>query len=112
MTPNSATPKTSNRELKTFYLPSINNDVEICFYGLSLNQNDYSYYQALFDRYDIYNNKKIKIVFATKKEYEFELKDSVYELLKNYGKTLDNKDHGKNLITLLLLEKRLMFRIK
>ncbi len=33
--------------------------------------------------------------------------NSVMNLMKEYGETLDNKDKGKNLITKLLIEKRI-----
>ena len=38
------------------------------------------------------------------------LANSINDLLVNYGATMDNKDHGKNLMHKLLLEGRLIIR--
>jgi hypothetical protein len=94
-------------ELKHFVFPDKNNKLSIFFYGLSLNENDYSYYQSIFDKYDIYENKNISINFVTKCVFKNDYTSSVYDLIRGYGNTFDNQDHGKNLLTLLLIENRL-----
>lgn len=86
---------------------------EIIFYGHSLSNADYSYFQSLFDYYDIYH-KQIKITFKYSHHNE-SIKDeidknqcfAVSKLIHTYGETMDNKDHGKNLLHKLLLENRL-----
>lgn len=36
--------------------------------------------------------------------------DRVVKLIKTYGNTLDNKDHGKNLLHKLKLENRILIK--
>lgn len=79
--------------------------IEIKFYGHSLSEADYSYFQSIFDYYDIYENSQVSLNFYYSKN--FENHDAVYRLFSEYGKTLTNKDQGKNLIHKLLLENRL-----
>ncbi|WP_221641367.1 hypothetical protein [Listeria innocua] len=84
------------------------------FYGHSLSEADYAYFQSLFDYLDIYNNP-IKLAFY----YTNYLKDqqdletvrreqtkAVRKLIEEYGSTLDNEAKGKNLLHKLLLEER------
>ena len=106
-------------------------------YGHSLSEADYSYFQSIFDFYDIYDSD-VKIVFYytdqrnrnTVKDEKGRIKvrdlrleveesywereknkktlvDNVIKLIEKYGETLDNKDHGRNLLHKLLLEGRL-----
>lgn len=86
---------------------------EIIFYGHSLSNADYSYFQSLFDYYDIYH-KSINLTFkyshydeSIKKEIDKNQYFAVSKLIHTYGATMDNKDHGKNLLHKLLLENRL-----
>lgn len=85
----------------------------IKFFGHSLGEADYSYFQALFDGVNLYGGIT-RLVFyyrpwAGKDEEEFhaETVRAVAKILTTYGRTLDNKDHGKNLMHKLLLEDRL-----
>lgn len=86
---------------------------KIIFYGHSLSEPDYSYFQSIFDYYDIYGSK-IKLVFCYS-EYPGHSKDTVAQeqykrvglLLDSYGRTIPN--HGKNLLHKLLLENRISF---
>lgn len=94
-----------NERFTKFNLPSPSKPINIIFFGLSLNRNDYSYYQSVFDKYDIYNNKNVNIYFCY--AHKFENHNEVYKLLKHYGEKMSNKEQGKNLITLLSLEQRL-----
>ncbi len=91
------------------------NVTEIIFYGHSLAKADYSYFQSLFDYYDIYNSN-LKIIFKysiydvnIKNKIKFDYVNSVTKLMETYGKTLNNINHGKNLMHKLLLENRLLF---
>lgn len=86
-------------------LPTKDNPLEIKFYGHSLSEADYSYFQSIFDYYNLYENNKVSLIFYYSKG--FEQTDEVYRLINTYGKTLSNKDQGKNLTHKLLLENRL-----
>lgn len=79
--------------------------IEIKFYGHSLSEADYSYFQSIFDFYNLYDNNNVSLLFYYSKGYE--QNDVIYRLINSYGKTLENKDRGKNLIHKLLLENRL-----
>lgn len=98
--------KMLNANKQTNILPAKDNQfVEIKFYGHSLSEADYSYFQSIFDYYNIYENSKISLIFYYSKG--FEQTEKVYRLINTYGKTLANKDQGKNLTHKLLLENRL-----
>ena len=82
---------------------------EIVFFGHSLAEADYSYFQSIFDYYDIYNNTiNLKFLYY---DYSVDSKEkmhaSVMNLINTYGKSLDNKDKGSNLLHKLLLESRI-----
>lgn len=86
----------------------------IYFYGHSLADADNSYFNAIFDYYDLYN-KDINLIFCytpykdTSKENEklkSEKMNAINNLIFNYGKTL-NDSHGENILPKLLLENRL-----
>ena len=85
----------------------------IKFYGHSLSDADYSYFQAIFDAVHLYSSD-VSLVFFYRcfdeKDpliHRSEMMNKVINLLTAYGATLENKDHGKNLIHKLLLEGRL-----
>lgn len=91
---------------QTSMLPKNNNTpLEIKFYGHSLNSADYSYFQSIFDYYNLYSNSNISLIFYYSKGYE--QNDEIYKLINTYGETLSNQKQGKNLIHKLLLENRL-----
>ena len=90
---------------ETRVLPTKDNSLEIKFYGHSLSKADYSYFQSIFDYYNLYENSKVSLIFYYSKG--FEQTDKVYRLINTYGKTLSNKNQGKNLTHKLLLENRL-----
>lgn len=88
----------------------------IVVYGHSLAAADYSYFQSIFDFYSIYDSD-VTLVFYYSVYKENDRKtitktqfDSIRKLLIEYGTTLDNKDHGKNLLHKLLLEDRLIIK--
>ncbi len=85
--------------------PKDTKSLEIKFYGHSLSEADYSYFQSIFDYYDLYGNSNISLNFYYSKGYE--QYDNIYALISAYGKSLNNKEQGKNLIHKLLLENRL-----
>lgn len=93
----------------------------IKFYGHSLAQADYAYFQAIFDGVDLYESqtkliffyrpwKKADGVRVSVAEARTDMNRKVANLLSTYGSTLDNKDHGKNLMHKLLIEGRLNVR--
>jgi len=106
--------KISNQEkLISFSLPHIKDIDEIVFFGHSLSVADYSYFQSIFDYYDIYHSN-IKLTFKYSlyegKPPELikkECYDSIIKLIRSYGETMDNVNHGNNLVHKLLLENRL-----
>ena len=86
----------------------------IKFYGHSLAEADYAYFQQLFDYYELYTNPNLSLVFfysvydeKSSQEIEYEQIMAISRLIEKYGQTLDNKDHGKNLLTRLIQTKRL-----
>lgn len=93
----------------------------IKFYGHSLGPADYSYFQSLFDSIDLYGGQT-KLIFYYKPSFnddslgeeenpaKVKMVQKVSNLLNAYGHTLDNEDHGKNLMHKLLLEGRLSIR--
>lgn len=98
--------KMSDTSSPTNILPA--NDgtpIVIKFYGHSLSEADYSYFQSIFDYYNLYGNSNISLMFYYSKG--FEQNDAIYKLINAYGQTLSNQDQGKNLIHKLLLENRL-----
>ncbi|MCL0330630.1 AbiH family protein [Apilactobacillus xinyiensis] len=102
---------------------------KIRFFGHSLGEADYSYFQAIFDFYNIYSNqiilefiysihcdefnsKMMKVNQSNKyvKLNNIHIKkqnNKVFKLINDYGKTLDNVNHGKNLLQKMLTEGRL-----
>ena len=89
-------------------------DVDLIkFFGHSLASADYSYFQAIFDSIDLYDGGTCLAFYyrpyAGKSDLEVrtDMMNRVTELLSTYGQTLDNADHGNNLIHKLLLEGRL-----
>ena len=93
----------------------------IKFYGHSLGEADYSYFQSIFDGVNLYESHTRLMFFYRPKRNEDgsrgnadgaeeDMKDKVSKLLTEYGKTMENKDHGRNLIHKLLLEGRLEVR--
>lgn len=89
--------------------PGIKN---IVIYGHSLNEADYSYFQSIFDYYNLYSSD-VKLWFAYSKHEGFNIGNyikRIRNLISTYGQTLDNKDHGKNLFHKLLLEGRITIK--
>lgn len=98
--------KMFSTNLHTTALPKTNNaPLEIKFYGHSLSSADYSYFQSIFDFYNLYANSNVSLIFYYSKGYE--QTDEIYKLINTYGDTLPNQKQGKNLIHKLLLENRL-----
>lgn len=89
----------------------------IIFYGHSLNPQDYSYFQSIFDYVNLYSNEYIQLIFyysifdeSRKSEIVKAQYESIVELISSYGSTLDNKDKGKNLLHKLLLKNAIQLR--
>lgn len=95
----------------------IKTDIEkIIFYGHSLSEADYSYFQSIFDYYELYGSQ-VELIFLYC-EYKLDEKNliqqeqvfNVSKLIKKYGQTMGNKDHGDNLLHKLIIEKRLTIK--
>lgn len=93
----------------------------IKIFGHSLSRADYSYFQSIFDTVNLYGGDTKPVVMyksypntpdgsIDEKAILEELYSRISHLLLEYGKTLDNKDHGKNLMHKLLLEQRLLIK--
>lgn len=84
----------------------------IKFFGHSLGEQDYSYFQAIFDKVNLYDSPVIlKFLYSSSDPNQGrDLFTKVNQLITRYGQTLDNKDHGKNLLHKLLLEDRIQIR--
>lgn len=85
----------------------------IKFFGHGLAEADYSYFQTLFDSIDLYHGHTILIFYYTLYDSNWtneiieKQRQAVHNLIQRYGETLDNKDHGKNILHKLLMEGRL-----
>ncbi|MCL2848352.1 MAG: bacteriophage abortive infection AbiH family protein [Firmicutes bacterium] len=102
---------------KVKILPSKEQPLVIKFFGHSLSEADYSYFQSIFDYYNIYENSDVSLKFCyldydvkNPNKVKNDTLDAVYKLINSYGATLHNKDQGKNLMHKLFLENRI--RIK
>lgn len=98
----------------------------IKFFGHSLGEADYAYFQAIFDSVNLYASDT-KLVFYYKphlrpgesnnanplseQRAKNTMASRVTILLTEYGKTLDNEDHGRNLMHKLMIEGRLEVRL-
>lgn len=90
----------------------------IKFYGHSLGKADYSYFQSIFDGVDLYESKTVLVFYypynntdeQKNEDWRNRLANQINSLLVSYGATMDNKDHGQNLMHKLLLEGRLILR--
>ena len=87
----------------------------IKFFGHSLAEADYSYFQAIFDEVSLYESNTRLIFYYNErrpdgKNAQTEMFEKVNHLITTYGQTLDNKDHGRNLLHKLLLEGRLVIK--
>lgn len=83
---------------------------KIIFYGHSFSKSDYSYFQSIFDFYDIYNSN-IRLIFEYSSYRNMDLNQEYMKtskLLNQYGNTFHN-EKGKNLMHKLLLEDRIWF---
>lgn len=97
--------KMLNASVPINILPPNNMPLQIKFYGHSLSESDYSYFQSIFDYYNLYSNNNVSLIFYYTEGYE--QPDAIYQLINVYGKSFSNKEQGKNLMHKLLLENRL-----
>lgn len=78
---------------------------EVKFFGHSLGEADYSYFQSLFDQIDLYGGDA-KLTFFGTASHPANY-DAIIRLMAEYGKTIVPEAHGRNLLHKLLLEDRL-----
>ena len=74
---------------------------------------DYSYFESIFDQYDIFHSDvKLKFYYykgnseEEARKNEREVMRKVVNLVTSYGLTL-RKEHGENIINKMMLEQRL-----
>jgi len=95
----------------------LNNEfTEIIFFGHSLNEQDYAYFQTIFDKQNLYDgNIRLKFYYyvydVKQEEHIKEMQTrSVVKLIETYGTSLVNKSQGKNLLHNLLIHNRLKIK--
>lgn len=98
------------------YINNKNDLKNIFFYGHSLSELDYSYFQSIFDYYNLYDSN-VSLTFCcspygekSSQEILSEHAGLVANLLGKYGKTMNNENHGRNLMHKLMLEGRLSLK--
>lgn len=81
----------------------------IKIFGHSMCESYYTYFQAIFDDVDLYSSGTRIIAFYSKDLPDDKIVQTkrLVRLLSIYGSTLNNKDHGKNLIHKMVLEGRI-----
>lgn len=90
----------------------------IKFYGHSLGRADHAYFQAMFDAVNLYGGDTRLIFYyrphgdngdveTRRRRAKEDAMRNATRLLVEYGMTMDNVDHGRNLVHKLLLEGRL-----
>ncbi|MVF16010.1 AbiH family protein [Fructilactobacillus sanfranciscensis] len=100
----------NNSEDRVDILPD--NIENIYFYGHSLALADYSYFQSIFDFYDLYGSN-LNLVFyysvydeSKKNEIINNNINNIWNLINKYGESMSNSQ-GKNLLHKLNLENRI-----
>ncbi len=95
-------------------LPSKEEINEIAFFGHSLSPLDYSYFQTIFDFYDLYSSN-VTLAFyyrlydgVSNLDMELDLSKKISQMLKIYSPSIGNENQANNLMHKLLLEKRLI----
>ncbi|EPN5990348.1 AbiH family protein [Enterococcus faecalis] len=89
---------------------------EIVFFGHSLSLLDYSYFQTIFDHYELYQSNIVLIFYykiygnKSNEDMELDLAKKISKMLHEYSPSIDNPKKGKNLLHKLILEKRLIIK--
>lgn len=107
-----------NSNFEPYQLPRKDEVEWIKFYGHSLGEQDYSYFHAIFDYYDIYRSDVRLMFFYTEYEKTDEKNKAirenfiskVYSLLNNYALQSGNEEHVRTIVSKLQLENRLIIR--
>ncbi|USS86148.1 bacteriophage abortive infection AbiH family protein [Fructilactobacillus cliffordii] len=105
----------SNTENHKDILPNPENIDTIYFYGHSLSHADYSYFQSIFDYYNLYDSKLNLVfyysVYAPERESQIVNQDinNIWNLINEYGESMGNAK-GKNLLHKLNLENRIKIK--
>lgn len=107
-----------NGHFEPYQLPRKEEVKWIKFYGHSLGEQDYSYFHAIFDYYDIYKSDVRLMFFYTEYEKTDEMNkivrenfiSKVYSLLNNYALQSGNEEHVRTIVSKLQLENRLIIR--
>lgn len=103
-----------SKRSKELILPNKEEINEIAFFGHSLSQLDYSYFQTIFDFYDLYSSN-VTLAFyyrlyedVTNLDMELDLSKKISQMLNSYAPSIGNENKADNLMHKLLLEKRLI----
>ena len=107
-----------NLDSSKFGLPSKESIQYIKIYGHSLGDQDYSYFHALFDFYDIYSSNIIIVFYYTEygetpnenEEIRNGFVSKIYSLLNDYTIKSGKEKQVKTIISKLQLENRLLIR--
>lgn len=79
----------------------------ITIVGHSLNKADYSYFEFIFDKYNLYDGDVcLEFYYAPQFTKEEDYTKDIDALLTDYGQTLSDT-HGENIFNKLMLEQRL-----
>ncbi len=90
----------------------------IKIFGHSLSRADYSYFESILDKIDIYNSD-VKLYFFYDRyksteseniEIDVTQNDAVISLLSDYADSMTNLNHKNNLIHKLILENRIFIK--
>lgn len=79
-----------------------------------LGHADYSYFESLFDNYNLFENNKLHLTFfydagnsqSEKMEYSSQMIQHIMDLLNYYVQTLEG-EHGENIVNRLVLDQRI-----
>ena len=94
--------------------PLPNDPDNIVFLGHSLGHADYSYFESLFDNYNLFENNKLHLTFfynagckqSERMENSSQMIQHIMDLLNYYGQTLEG-EHGENMVNRLVLDQRI-----
>ena len=101
-------------DMECIELPNadVNDEVEIKFFGHSLGEQDYAYFHAIFDKYDIYN-RKVTLTFIYDKygkdDKENEAIQYIYlqNIYDHYAQRSGKEEEFRTIISRMQMENRL-----
>lgn len=93
----------------------LSHDIKLIkFFGHSLAEADFSYFESIFDFLSIYENPVTLVFYYSEYQKQHELiasyEKSILDLMNNYSVSLFGEDNRKSFATKLMLENRLQVR--